>query len=74
VGAEESSVQKLWRAVIASTVEEWVNGPLRPKRAAQTAAQGFAPADTPTTTANQKKRDTSNGVRKGTFLTGLDSE
>jgi hypothetical protein len=32
---------------------------LRPKRAAQTAAQGFAPADTPRTTANQKKRDIS---------------
>src|SRR4249919_3200213 len=37
--------------------------PLRPKRAAQTAAQGFAPADSPTTTANQKKGDTSNEVR-----------
>jgi hypothetical protein len=47
--------------------------PLRPKRAAQTAAQGFAPADTSTTTANQKKRDTSNEVRKGTFLKRLDT-
>src|SRR5260370_3972086 len=47
--------------------------PLRPKRAAQTAAQGFAPADYPTTTANQKKGDTSNEVRKGTFLKRLDS-
>ena len=46
--------------------------PLRPKRAAQTAAQGFAPADSPTTTANQKKGDTSNEVRKGTFLKRLD--
>ena len=32
---EETSVQKLWRAVIASTVEEWVNGPLRQKREAE---------------------------------------
>jgi len=32
---EESPVQKLWRAVIASTVEEWVNGPLRRKREAE---------------------------------------
>jgi hypothetical protein len=32
---EESAVQKLWRAVIASTVEEWVNGPLRKKREAE---------------------------------------
>ena len=45
---------------------------LRPKRAAQTAAQGFAPADTPTNTANQKKGDTSNEVRKGTFLKRFD--
>jgi hypothetical protein len=29
---EECAVQKLWRAVIASTVDEWVNGPLRRKR------------------------------------------
>src|SRR5208283_5634691 len=47
--------------------------PLRPKRAAQTAAQGFAPADSPTTTANQKKGDTSNEVKKGTFLKRLDT-
>jgi hypothetical protein len=33
--AEETAVQKLWRAVIASTVEEWVNGPLRKKREAE---------------------------------------
>ena len=26
---EETAEQKLWRAVIASTVEEWVSGPLR---------------------------------------------
>ena len=32
---EETPVQKLWRAVIASTVEEWVNGPLRKKREAE---------------------------------------
>jgi len=47
--------------------------PLRPKRAAKTAAQGFAPADSPTTTANQKKGDTSNEVKKGTFLKRLDT-
>jgi hypothetical protein len=33
----------------------------------RSAGRGFEPADTPTTTANQKKRDTSNEVRKGTF-------
>ena len=33
--AEETAVQKLWRAVIASTVEEWVNGPLRRKHEAE---------------------------------------
>ena len=27
--------QKLWRAVIASTVQEWVHGPLRKQRAAE---------------------------------------
>jgi hypothetical protein len=27
--------QKLWRAVIASAVEEWVHGPLRKKREAE---------------------------------------
>lgn len=32
---EESAVQKMWRAVISSTVEEWVNGPLRRKREAE---------------------------------------
>ncbi len=32
---EESAVQKLWRAVISSTVEEWVNGPLRKQREAE---------------------------------------
>jgi len=32
---EETAAQKLWRAVIASTVEEWVNGPLRRKREAE---------------------------------------
>jgi len=32
---EETAEQKLWRAVIASTVEEWVNGPLRKKREAE---------------------------------------
>ena len=32
--AEETAEQKLWRAVIASTVEEWINGPLRKQREA----------------------------------------
>jgi hypothetical protein len=32
---EETAEQRLWRAVIASTVEEWVNGPLRQKREAE---------------------------------------
>jgi hypothetical protein len=32
---EESAEQKLWRAVIACTVEEWVSGPLRQKREAE---------------------------------------
>ena len=32
---EENAEQRLWRAVIASTVEEWVNGPLRQKREAE---------------------------------------
>jgi hypothetical protein len=31
----ETAEQKLWRAVIASTVQEWVNGPLRKKREAE---------------------------------------
>jgi len=35
VEGKESAVQKLWRAVIATTVEEWVNGPLRQKREAE---------------------------------------
>jgi len=46
--------------------------PLRPKRAAQTAAQDFAPADTPKKQQIKRKRDTSNEVRKGTFLKRLD--
>jgi hypothetical protein len=33
---EEVPEQKLWRAVIASTVQEWVSGPLRTKREAET--------------------------------------
>jgi hypothetical protein len=32
---QESAEQKLWRAVIACTVEEWVSGPLRQKREAE---------------------------------------
>jgi hypothetical protein len=32
---EETAEQKLWRAVIATTVEEWVSGPLRRKREAE---------------------------------------
>jgi hypothetical protein len=32
---EETAEQRLWRAVIASTVEEWVNGPLRQQREAE---------------------------------------
>ena len=32
---EETAEQKLWRAVIASTVEEWVSGPLRKRREAE---------------------------------------
>jgi hypothetical protein len=32
---EATPEQRLWRAVIASTVEEWVNGPLRRKREAE---------------------------------------
>src|ERR1700732_268549 len=47
--------------------------PLRPKRAAQTAAQGCAPAEAPRTTPKQKKGDTSNEVKRGTFLTRLDT-
>jgi hypothetical protein len=33
--AVETAEQKLWRAVIASTVEEWINGPLRKQREAE---------------------------------------
>ena len=33
--AEETAEQKLWRAVIAGAVEEWVSGPLRTKREAE---------------------------------------
>ena len=32
---EETAELKLWRAVIANTVEEWINGPLRQKREAE---------------------------------------
>jgi len=32
---QEIPEQKLWRAVIASAVEEWVHGPLRRKREAE---------------------------------------
>jgi hypothetical protein len=32
---EETAEQKLWRAVIATIVEEWVSGPLRQKREAE---------------------------------------
>jgi hypothetical protein len=32
---EETAEQKLWRAVIATTVEEWVSGPLRRKQEAE---------------------------------------
>jgi hypothetical protein len=36
VGEVQDSVeQRLWRAVIASTVEEWMSGPLRIKREAE---------------------------------------
>jgi hypothetical protein len=33
---EEVPAQRLWRAVIATTVQEWVSGPLRMKREAET--------------------------------------
>jgi hypothetical protein len=40
----------------------------------QTAAQGCAPADTPTTTGKSKEKgDTSNEARKGTFLRSFDT-
>jgi len=32
---EEIAEQKLWRAVIANTVREWIRGPLQRKRAAE---------------------------------------
>jgi hypothetical protein len=32
---EEVPEQKLWRAVIARTVQEWLSGPLRMKREAE---------------------------------------
>ncbi len=32
---EEMPEQKLWRAVIASTVQEWIHGPLRQQREAE---------------------------------------
>lgn len=32
---EEPAERRLWRAVIASTVDEWVNGPLRRQREAE---------------------------------------
>jgi hypothetical protein len=32
---QEIAEQKLWRAVIASTVEEWIHGPLRRQREAE---------------------------------------
>jgi hypothetical protein len=35
VEVEETAEQKLWRAVIASTVEEWISGPLRRQREAE---------------------------------------
>jgi len=34
-GDQEIAEQKLWRAVIASTVQEWISGPLRRKREAE---------------------------------------
>jgi hypothetical protein len=33
--AEETAEQRLWRAVIAGAVEEWLSGPLRRKRDAE---------------------------------------
>jgi hypothetical protein len=35
VNTDDSFEEKLWRAVIATTVEEWVNGPLRRSREAE---------------------------------------
>lgn len=34
-GTEEAPEQRLWRAVLASTVQEWISGPLRKKREAE---------------------------------------
>jgi hypothetical protein len=34
-GDQEIAEQKLWRAVIASTVQEWISGPLRRQREAE---------------------------------------
>jgi hypothetical protein len=33
--SQDMPEQRLWRAVIATTVQEWVNGPLTKKRAAE---------------------------------------
>jgi hypothetical protein len=35
VEPNDTAEQKLWRAVIASTVEEWVKGPVRRQREAE---------------------------------------
>lgn len=35
VDVEETAEQKLWRAVIATTVQEWVRGPIRRQREAE---------------------------------------
>lgn len=32
---ESAPEQRLWRAVLVSTVQEWINGPLRKKREAE---------------------------------------
>jgi hypothetical protein len=32
---EDAPEQRLWRAVLASTVQEWIHGPLRKKREAE---------------------------------------
>jgi len=32
---EESPEQRMWKAVLASTVEEWISGPLRQSRVAE---------------------------------------
>jgi len=34
-GSEAAGEEGLWRAVIATTIDEWLNGPLRKKRAAE---------------------------------------